>query len=161
MSTRYIHCGSERFELSKFNPIKNDVYPWVKPMPKTGMWASRTDSKWGWIDWCENEDFRAEYYKSCSFEFTLSEDANVAYIYKPSDIRKLPMMCITDPFYDDSQLIYIDFEECLKEGIDAIEIMNLYGMDNPEDYMHTVYYALYGWDCESILILNPDIIKEV
>jgi hypothetical protein len=37
-----------------------------------------------------------------------------------------------------------DFEEMIKQGIDAIELIN-------ENLLET-------WDCQSILIMNPDII---
>jgi hypothetical protein len=39
-----------------------------------------------------------------------------------------------------------------KDGVDAIKL-NL----SKGDY--ELYYELYGWDCDSILIMNPDIIR--
>ena len=44
----------------------------------------------------------------------------------------------------------LDFEE-LKKEYDAIEVIISDGL----------YYALYGWDCDSILILNKDIVEEL
>ena len=43
----------------------------------------------------------------------------------------------------------IDFQ--IENGIDAIE----FNISNDWD----LYMALYGWDCDSILILNPNIIE--
>ena len=45
----------------------------------------------------------------------------------------------------------VDFEQLIANRIDAIEfnLSNDWGL----------YMALYGWDCDSTLILNPDVIK--
>lgn len=47
----------------------------------------------------------------------------------------------------------IDFERCTKLGYDAIEL-NL-------SADRQLYWELYGWDCDSILVMNPDRIKMV
>ncbi|MFR3519297.1 MAG: hypothetical protein ACLTT4_12785 [Coprobacillus cateniformis] len=46
----------------------------------------------------------------------------------------------------------LDFEE-LKRQYDAIEvnISNDYGL----------YWKLYGWDCDSILVMNSDVVVEI
>lgn len=52
---------------------------------------------------------------------------------------------------------FIDFEECVRQGIDAIEYA--YSIvqrdENTRDEMDK---KMLGWDCDSILILNPKII---
>lgn len=48
--------------------------------------------------------------------------------------------------------IALDFEEIKKE-YDAIEVLI-----SEDDQL---YWDLYGWDCDSLLILNKDIIKEL
>ena len=45
-----------------------------------------------------------------------------------------------------------DFEKMVEDGVDAIKL-NL----SKGDY--ELYYEFYGWDCDSILIMNPDIIR--
>ena len=47
----------------------------------------------------------------------------------------------------------LDFEELLKNYYDAIEV------DISKCW--ALYNELYGWDCDSILIMNPDIIREI
>lgn len=42
----------------------------------------------------------------------------------------------------------IDFEQMLRNGVDAIELTNI----------NDLYFDLYGWDCNSIVILNQNII---
>ena len=44
-----------------------------------------------------------------------------------------------------------DFEKLVSDGVDAIEFF--ISDDNK------LYWDLYGWDCDSILIMNPNIIK--
>ena len=42
----------------------------------------------------------------------------------------------------------LDFEK-LSKDYDAIEVIDI----------GKFYWALYGWDCNSILIMNPDIVE--
>ena len=54
----------------------------------------------------------------------------------------------------ESQIIrIIDFELMIKNGIDVIE----FNLSNDED----LYFALYGWDCDCILVLNPEVIIQI
>ena len=41
----------------------------------------------------------------------------------------------------------------IKNGIDVIE----FNLSNDED----LYFALYGWDCDCILVLNPEVIIQI
>lgn len=53
----------------------------------------------------------------------------------------------------------IDFEGIMKSGFDAVEVIDgsiLYSMADMD-----LWNLMYGWDCESILVLNKDIIVEV
>lgn len=49
----------------------------------------------------------------------------------------------------------IDFEKCLRIGIDAIELC-WYGEEFEKVASDDLYFELYGWDCDSIVVLNPD-----
>ena len=53
------------------------------------------------------------------------------------------------PTFDSNSFNWLDFEK-LQERYDAIEV-----------YIDNLYWDLYGWDCDSILILNKEIVKEV
>ena len=75
------------------------------------------------------------------------------------DLRGLPLLnvfgfgdVIDDPDNFFPRMIFPDFEKMKENGIDAIfvEISN----------DHRLYWALYGWDCDSIVVMNPDIIVE-
>lgn len=159
--TTYIHYGSDKFDKAKFGKIKNQKYPWNKPDHSTGLWASRVDAKYSWKEWCEDNDFNTDELTK-SFKFTISPSANVYTIAKPVDVIGLPDHI--DEEYDNpySHDKHIDFEKCLELGIDAIEIVDICGKNSNYRFGDfTVYDTMYGWDCDSILILNPDIIETI
>lgn len=138
----YIHYGQNNFDVDLFAPIENRPY-FTKPFG--GLWASRTDAKYSWNDWCRNNDF-AECRNDNSFTFTLKDGAKVLEINSVKELKEVPKI------KDDDGVTYtmIDFEK-LSESYDAIEV------NISSD--HNLYFSLYGWDCDSILIMNPDIIQ--
>ncbi len=142
----YVHYGSNRFERELFLMPMNRL-DFVISKPFGGMWASNIESEYGWKDWCEDNEFRLDELQS-NFRFTLSNEANVFHIKNAEDIRKLPL--IDNPYAMTIHKV-IDFEKCIQLGIDAIEL------HLSED--RSLYFDLYGWDCDSILILNPHIIE--
>lgn len=140
-SKTYIHYGDNRFIQEKFMPPKNRPY-FTKPFG--GLWASRLDAEYGWKDWCADNDFR-ECEERDSFMFTLSDTASVFHIKSVLDLKKLPQQ------KHELRLAYdLDFEEILRSGYDAIEL------HLSED--RELYWELYGWDCDSIIVLNKDVI---
>lgn len=147
MSKKYIHYGHKKFDRSLFTQPQNRR-AFMKPIG--GMWASPTDAPFGWKQWCEENHFR-ECSEDCSFAFTLTESANVCHIRSVSDARLLPQMSKDDLCLE--WWVYPDFEELMRRGIDAVEL------HLSEDWK--LYDTLYGWDCDSIVILNPEVIVGV
>lgn len=143
----YIHYGHKKFDKNKFEPIKNDY--WVKPYG--GFWASKVNAEYGWKDWNEDNQFR-ECKEENSFKFTLTENAKVITINSLEDLVKLPKQRGLMGSSLLGNYIYLDFEQILRDGYDALEV-NI-SKDN------RLYWALYGWDCDSLLVLNKEIIKE-
>ena len=139
--TKYIHYGSKAFDRSKFEKISNYF---IKP--GGGLWASRDNSLFGWKQWNDESKFR-KCTRENSFTFSLTPGANVVELFTLEDLQNLP---IRQKDFFVGEFYIIDFEECVKRGIDAIELM---------DIGKGLYYPLYGWDCECILILNPDIVE--
>jgi hypothetical protein len=87
-----------------------------------------------------------------SFKFELKSDAKVIKIECDSDIDKSisdGIMLMDADRSINTDRYYFDFEKLKNDGWDAIEV-----------YMNTpkIYFYLYGWDCDSILVLNPDCI---
>lgn len=146
MSKEYIHYGHKRFDRSLFTPIRN-CKGYTKPYG--GLWASPVDAPFGWKEWCERESFRECNLKN-SFTFTLSENARVLTILSVAGAKCLPQVRdeLTLPWW-----VIPDFEKLLDQGYDAIELKL------SADW--GLYQVLYGWDCDSIVVLNPDVVVEV
>ena len=140
---RYIHYGSNEYDSDRFVPVQN-VSGRNKPMG--GIWASHVNAVFGWKDFCVGNDFCVEELKE-SFKFLIDSSANVVEIhthkdwYKLIEVKNRPKRMVGR---------CPDFEEMKRQGVDAIEI---FITEDPE-----VYYGLYGWDVDSILVMNPEII---
>lgn len=143
----YIHYGSSDFDPEYGFPVRSEKL-WNKPIG--GFWASRVDASFGWKDWCKQEDFHKEN-ESESFKFCLKDDSRIHRIYGPKDLFELPMrdegFSVLGPL--------IDFEKCVRDGIDALELC-WYGDEFADKRSGNMYMELYGWDCDSIVVLNPN-----
>jgi hypothetical protein len=137
---KYIHYGHKHFDRNLFVPVRNQE---IMTKPEGGFWGSPVDAEWGWADWCRSEKFR-KCDKANAFIFTLRENANVLKWRTVDDVHAVPQI--------ESQIsIWIcpDFEALRRDGVDAIEVE-----------INELYFPLYGWDCDSILVMNPNIIME-
>ncbi len=142
----YIHYGSTAFDPTKGFPIQNVKY-W--PKPQGGLWASRKIATFGWKDWCTENEFR-ECIPENSFEFTMRDESRIVVINTIAQLRRLPEV------KDRMNSSYcIDFEKCLRGGIDAIELC-WYGDEYKSLVNGDLYFELYGWDCDSMVVLNPE-----
>lgn len=149
MKTEYIHYGTDHFDINKFQPIKN--LEWASTKPSGGLWASPVNAERSWKIWCEDEDFCLNNLKT-SFKFHLKDDARVFHLYRSDQLKKLPRY---DTIFK-SVWYCIDFEKTMQE-YDAIELH--LSEEIRDDYLESLYFKLYGWDCDSILIMNPEIIE--
>lgn len=155
----YVHYGCSKFEQEKFNPIKNIP---LFNKPSGGFWASSIDAKRGWKQW--NQSSHHSYTREDNkVEFRLKEDARVLELHSVKDARAMKTL-FAAPLPEELKrlnnengiertiLCSIDFEAIAKE-YDAIEY---FLSDDPG-----LYDELYGWDCDSIVILNPDIVIQL
>jgi len=140
---KYIHYGHKYFDKSLFCSIKNRDF-FVKP--DGGLWASDVNAIYGWKDWCESEEFR-KCKKDNSFTFKISNDAKILQIKSSEQLKELPKVG-----NGINTWVLIDFEALAKK-YDAVEVYI--------SYDHQLYFDLYGWDCDSILIMNPDVVQEI
>lgn len=150
---KYIHYGSSEFDKNIFIPIRNGN---LESKPFGGMWASPVDSEWGWRNWCEAIEFRL-YDLNTSFSFVLSDDARVLHLKSGKDVAELPRYNWTC-FPGDPGFMYIDFEALMK-NYDAIEVH--LSEESSYKYDDSLCWKMYAWDCDSILIMNPDIVIPV
>jgi len=143
-SLSVVHFGSKEYQPHLINPIKNDN--WVKP--KGGLWTSPINSNWGWKDWCESENFR-DCNEANSFKLKFKNDAKIMLIDSLKDLLNLPKRIID--YGNNCKREYPDFE-LLATICDAIWLT-----EKGQNETHLSYpNSLYGWDCESVLILNPE-----
>lgn len=188
MTTTYIHYGSAHYDPSLFIPIRNcDWKP--KPADGTGLWASQEGKKiyhgdeyagsvysdgtlvYGWREWCEDNYFHPEHLKTF-FRFQLKPAANILILRDPFDLLPLPKTAHWKPKdYTDilslpksqkptiKQLedlykpnpCFLDYEKMVAEGVDAIELLN----------SHSFRDGLDTWDCDCIVIMNPDVVNPI
>jgi hypothetical protein len=143
---KYIHYGHDKFDKNLFKEIKNrEVF--VKP--SGGLWASNNNYEISWEKWCINEGFKTDSLK-LFFEFKLSENSKILIIDSADKLYKLPKIKMNNSPILGSYNVYLDFEK-LKKDYDAIEVLISKDFDR-------LYWDLYGWDCDCILIMNKDII---
>ena len=154
----YIHYGSKEFDKNRFLKIRNRD-GWVKPFG--GLWASNVKAEFGWKDWliCESywndkvENEFNQYYKNGYFLFKLYTD-KILTIKSDKQLDEIMLKYKSNTRYTNEFSIFkiLDFEK-LANDYDAIEII----ISN--DYKLNM--SLAGWDCDSILVFNPDIIEVV
>lgn len=146
MDKVYVHDGG-KFDINKFTPIKNRDF--VKPFG--GLWGSPVDSNYGWREWCKANNFGNDRYddESNSFMFKLKPDAKLLYIDNADMLKELPI--IHNEIFDKC-CVLLDFEK-LAENYDAIEV----SISSDRQ----LYWDLYGWDVDSILVMNPNAIEVI
>lgn len=132
-----IHYGADKFIKEAVRPVKND---WVKPYG--GFWASPVNAERGWKEWCIAEDFELQRLKRY---FTVTFIGRVIVIDCVKDLDNL--IWLSDAM--------IDFKT-LSERIDAIYLT----WNGQCETRFSCPRSLYGWDCESVLVMNPDCLYE-
>lgn len=142
---KYIHYGSRSFDSAKFmQPVNRPGFN----KPYGGIWASPVGAKYGWKEW-NKENYYSECKEENSFTFSLRENANILHIRSKEDFDLLSRQ---ENDFGFTTIIPVDYEKMVVDGWDAIE---LHLSDNWD-----LYFDLYGWDCDSILILNKEVIHE-
>lgn len=141
---KFIHFGDSHFSREKFNPIENHGH-WFKP--KGGLWGSPVFTEFSWKQWCIDNNFKLDKLSEY-FYFILTSDARVLTVKSSSDLERLPKIPETENFRGST---FLDFEK-LKQDYDALIV--LFGGDLD-------FESLLSWDCDSILVLNPDVVREV
>lgn len=153
MKEIYRHYGNAKFEINKFNNIKNQNFN----KPLGGLYASPLkDVDISWKEWCEREKFRLDKLNKY-FDFRLRDNAKVLTLKTKDDLVKLPRLKIS---YEVNETVHkynfdIDFEK-IAEEFDAIMVC-MY-RSPIENFRDSLYWQLYGWDCDTLLVCNPNII---
>lgn len=151
MKTQYIHYGSSKFR--PITPIQNQP---MMSKPLGGFWASPVNARRGWEDWCRGEEFFLDSLKK-SFTFTLTDDAKILHIYSVKQLEELPKAPALFGMEGLRTWVCLDFEK-LQQEYDGIELHLSEEKFESGEWMSGLYFQLYGWDCDSILIFHDDVV---
>jgi hypothetical protein len=150
MKQQYIHYGSDHYNKLKFKKVIDSDTGNNKPIG--GLWASPVDSKWGWVNWCIGNKYYTERLNK-SFKFTLVNGSRVFHIRTFEDMFKLPYVNYNDKYDTICNCVVYDWLK-VKQKYDAVELH----MTENYPLFHDAFYC---WDVDSIVILNPNIIREI
>ena len=140
---QYIHYGDDDFDINKFIPISNRS---EATKPFGGFWGSRKNADFSWKEWCTEIDLKSKDLTK-KIQFSLSNGAKILVINNIKFLDKLPQN--EENHIVNKLFVTLDFEKLSKQ-YDAIEVLI------SED--ERLYELLYGWDCDSILVMNPNVI---
>jgi len=160
-----IHYGKTVFDPSKFTPVANSdcnkpthyidtVNPRTGKIGRchrsSGLWASPIDAAYGWKEWATDNDFITESLNEW-MTFRLS-NANVLVINSEADLEHL--------LWDENHPVYaqgIRFGDMRDQGVQAIYLT----ARGERETKWGLLRSLYGWDCESVVILDPAPLSQI
>lgn len=145
---KVIHYGATKFDPAKFIPIKN--MEWMRVKPKGGLWTSPINSNYGWKHWCKENDY-GKCDKKDSFILTLNKDARIYTIDCYTDLMGVPIIK-----HEIDYMNYAPDFEILAKTYDVIHLTE----KGQWETRLSCPLTLYGWDCESVLIMNPNCFSE-
>ncbi len=151
MKREFITFGFE-FNLNELKPIRNRRFC---GKPDGGLWGSPVDSNWGWKDWCESEDFYKHSGLEKGFTWTLSDSARILILDSMESYQNLQWNYKI--LYSDMVSIEVLNFERVSRDYDAI-LLTESGLDELRGDLHLGFFT---WDCESILVLNPECIENI
>jgi hypothetical protein len=126
-------CGNSFDEL-KFKSPANHLRSFYMNKPSGGLWSSPVDSKYGWRDWADSNNFGD---LSTSFRFTFK--GNIAVVDDYESLCKLPSLEL--PFINGVPIINFNRMIKLYDGI----FVRGRGL-----------HYLNAWDCETVLVFNRE-----
>lgn len=149
----YRHYGAEKLNID-FQYRKCLTNNAMKP--RCGLWASRIDSPRSWKQWCEGESFRLSNFEKY-FDFKLKPEARICYIHSSEDAENFLSRFPGEGYPTFMNGTYglpkfPDYRSASKY-FDGVEV---FISDDP-----TLYHTLYGWDVDSIVIWNLDVVEPI
>lgn len=154
---KYITYGKgNKLDINKLLPLNeldltnngiNKVY--------NTLWGSPIDAEYGWKNWCIDNDFHLEAFsEGNSFCWTLKPTARILTISNEDDLVKVPFTCTRKNGLTYFEQFYVDFKTITKT-YDAVELEDGFighRFTSPKEI------CFNSWDCESIMVLNRDVI---
>ena len=122
---------------------------WIKP--SGALYTSPVNSKYGWRHWTKDENFGLGV-----FRVELSVDMTHPYVKIDTlaDMERLPWRKFSPPGTE-LNLYYVDYGKLVDQGIEFIWLTER----GQSETRLTWPRNLYGWDCETVAILDTRCIK--
>jgi hypothetical protein len=133
------------FDRTLFRPVED--YGFVKP--SGGLWTSPIDCENGW----ETEGAEMFGPEAVAHWFDIEFTGNCLTIDSLADLDKLDYRHFADGLHSRFPI----FEPLLAAGVDAIHLTWRGQCETRLSFPRN----LYGWDCESVFIMNPDTITPI
>lgn len=139
---RYVHFGSRYFDPLRFVWVQNLPH---RNKPEGGLWASSTHADYGWYEWSRDNDDFGHCRFTKAFLFELKPETRVLKLKTIEDVKNAAKIGHSTV---SCGMICLDFE-AIAEQYDVIDFSVAH-----------LYNVMYGWDCDSILVMNPDVIED-
>lgn len=137
----------KQYDPLKFKPIKNRP---GRNKPEGGLWTSPFNPDTGseWIEWMNAEHFNVPCKDSPITFLRVNNDGKFLVINTLNDLIE-----VLNIFQIKSEFPVLDYEE-LSRYVDGI-----YLTSKGQWATRLTRPSLYGWDCETVLIMNPKVIE--
>tara|TARA_R100001086_G_scaffold99295_1_gene49531 strand:+ start:298 stop:714 length:417 start_codon:yes stop_codon:yes gene_type:complete len=110
--------------------------------PWGALWTSPAGSNRSWSEWCQDQEFGID---RLAVGVTLDVSLERALVINSqADLLKLD-------WRQDGRYKYPDWESMANRGVDVVHL-TANGLD-------ATRYELYGWDCESVVVLNSQAVS--
>lgn len=136
----YTSYLNEPFSEDRFEPVHNLDQP-ITNKPKGGLWSTPTQVD-GWRKFCKEN--RNDSAGSNPFTFELKEDTRVFNLHSVKDFYIFKEKYST---YSDTSMTVFDWEK-VAEDWDVIDFE-----------VKDLYFEMYSWDLDRILVLNRETIQ--
>lgn len=125
--------------------------------PTRCLWGSPIDSKYGWKEWCLYENYWDEsmFTDDNTILWTFTPHSTILSIKDYDDILR----CVSEGYIykDNCNYPTLNFVKIFYEGYSAIELLD----SNIGNGLREYERVFYGWDCESIVVLDPSKIFQI
>lgn len=123
--------------------------------PLSAWWGSPINATYGWKEFCIDNKFKNKTYFAPNNRVKWTLDGKIFVINNEDDLQYAKDHNLMK-YYKDHNLFCFDFIKMKDNGYDAIELKAYYIGHNSYGNLAG---SLWGWDCESIVVLNPDKIE--
>lgn len=153
----YAHYGSNVFDRAQHQRITNRN----ETKPRGGFWGSNEKSPNSWRQWASREDFQ-EYEDDNCVKFQLRPGARVLQLNTMEDLAWLAANYSQPAGNAPAEALFWGMPGSLKHiGLGDIMLdWNAIALDfDGIDYSYTnLGDRLYAWDCDSVVIFNPNVV---